>query len=731
MSTVNTGQSPPCSPCEPDTAPLALGKTYDKKVKTVVFASQHELRRQATEGLKTPKVLAMEEHSQARTGAAMGFTASMMPSKSMYDKRVKSKYEASQHRHWCAWSGKLWVGLSTLTFIGAFISLVLLMPNKPKSGDWLDFGPRITMIVADVPNAVFLAISRITAYMMYPCMILVFTAKAHCLRTWLFETQLRLYLPILERLHDVHVRAGWFCFWLTWVHSVFHIIRWARLGHLHLIYENQTGRTGLAGWICVSLVSIPMGFEPLRRRMPFEIRKFIHTIGGVGFGISGMLHASATNVRWVYGITILVYALDWLYANFWKTYEVQVCHFTRLHSSVVLHWENPPGWAHTTEGYVNICIPFVKRYEWHAISIYPHANLENTSSLCIAKAGDWSNKLHEVTVWKTTRPVWIQGPFLTPFASSVEFDNAICVSSGSGISASLATLQALKNNRRVSLIWLSRDASMVEFYLNTFDFDSDAYTLIYYTGKQKLKATRKLPPTVLVFTIRPDLRSLICEIIASIENEDCLPESLVQESEDVEAGMSEHAWNLSDENMEAMEPMGKLHTMLGRSLESYHQEEIMKMVEGPEDDLSFKGMQSLLAKVAPRANFTQDDLQHMAAAFSSGEGKGTISRKKVISHIGQVMNEHHVTHETKDKDDFGAEFEGTHHTTEEARNMFIQHGNSMHLKQMIAMPTDAHVQKRLKRWAVLYCGGSVPVSSALVKVCADFDIKYHQEKFNW
>jgi hypothetical protein len=158
-----------------------------------------------------------------------------------------------------------------------------------------------------------------------------------------------------------------------------------------------------------------MGMKILRKNIRWEVRKAIHTVGGIGFGLCGALHAPKTKVLYVYGTVVVIYLLDWLYANIFKTYEVETCHFTRLHNSVVLHWQNPPGYNHAQHGYVNICIPFIKRYEWHAISIYPHATKPDCSSLCIAKAGDWSNKLHSDTLWKTERPCWIQGPFLTPF----------------------------------------------------------------------------------------------------------------------------------------------------------------------------------------------------------------------------------------------------------------------------------------------------------------------------
>lgn len=643
---------------------------------------------------------------------------------------ILDKFMKRSNRH-CLKKGKqtIIVVVLVLQLIGAIISLVLLWPNKPESGDWADFGPRKTMIVEDSYNAVFLAISRITAYMMYPCIILVFVSKAHCLRTWLWTTMARLYLPYFERLHAVHECTGWFCFGLTWLHAVFHVIRWARLEHLDMLFNTQTGRTGFIGWVCITVVVLPMGVFKLRRTIRYEIRKALHVLCGVGFGVSGALHAPATKVLYVYGTVLSIYIVDWFFANVYKTYEVETCHFTRLQNAVVLHWKNPHGYNKEQHGYVNICIPFIKRYQWHAISIYPHMEMHDWSSLCIAKAGDWSNQLHADTVWKTTRPIWIQGPFLTPFSATVDYDNIIVVSSGSGISASLACLSSLKKTRRVSLIWLCRDASMVQYYMETYNFDTDAYTLIFYTGKQKLCVSKKLPPMVLIFESRPDLRSVICKIIKSIEAEDGLPEDLLKESEELEETIAHNASKL--ENIATtQEPLKILKKLIRRALNHYTEDEIMGMLNGEEDNLTAGELEHLISSIAPDAVLSAEVLEAFAVEFDDGTGNGTVSREKFCDHCTGALNEMHgfeseasPTAARNDSDRALAEAKG--------RALLDGGEGSEALKEYIADLDEEAADGHLKRWAVMYCGGSKVVTEALSKVCSDFDIKYDQERFDW
>jgi ferredoxin-NADP reductase len=85
----------------------------------------------------------------------------------------------------------------------------------------------------------------------------------------------------------------------------------------------------------------------------------------------------------------------------------------------------------------------------------------------------------------TTRPVFISGPFASPYSTALNYDNVVLVASGVGITPALGIINTHKSTKRVNLIWSCREPSLVEFYLENTRFDEEAWTLIYYTGKRR------------------------------------------------------------------------------------------------------------------------------------------------------------------------------------------------------------------------------------------------------
>ena len=71
------------------------------------------------------------------------------------------------------------------------------------------------------------------------------------------------------------------------------------------------------------------------------------------------------------------------------------------------------------------------------------------------KNGDWTNRVHAQLERDTVRPVWIQGPYLSPYNRSVDYDNQIMVASGIGITPALSVIRSQKDSRRTNLIWVS------------------------------------------------------------------------------------------------------------------------------------------------------------------------------------------------------------------------------------------------------------------------------------
>jgi predicted ferric reductase len=67
--------------------------------------------------------------------------------------------------------------------------------------------------------------------------------------------------------------------------------------------------------------------------------------------------------------------------------------------------------------------------------------------------GDWTKALHDKVKVPTTRPVFIAGPFASPYATANKYDNLILVASGIGITPALSIIAAHKEAKRVNLIW--------------------------------------------------------------------------------------------------------------------------------------------------------------------------------------------------------------------------------------------------------------------------------------
>ena len=177
-------------------------------------------------------------------------------------------------------------------------------------------------------------------------------------------------------------------------------------------------------------------------------------------------------------------------------------------------------------------IPWIAKDQWHAFSLYQSAE-KGYSSVCVSAVGDWTRKLHAEVTFDTVRPCYVCGPFTSPYATASNFDNLVLVASGIGITPAINILAAAKETRRCNLLWMCRDASLVEFYLSAVEFDDDGYTVVYYTGKRELCVdTSRLPARVLVFAKRPNLPRAIQGLIHAIETGTGLPEDAVRASEE-------------------------------------------------------------------------------------------------------------------------------------------------------------------------------------------------------
>jgi hypothetical protein len=92
----------------------------------------------------------------------------------------------------------------------------------------------------------------------------------------------------------------------------------------------------------------------------------------------------------------------------------------------------------------------------------------------------------------------------------------------------------------MNLIWICRDAALIEHFLQSVEeFKTNGGLLIYYTGKRRLFLNDDLPPDVFIFEGRPNLEMAISAIIYSTASGDDLPESLFLNNSSVSKASTE------------------------------------------------------------------------------------------------------------------------------------------------------------------------------------------------
>jgi len=405
---------------------------------------------------------------------------------------------------------------------------VAAMPWSDGCGGGLDacICPRETICADDLLSMIFLTIARCSAWFDYPLYMLLFMSKANNLNNFLQKTALRCWINFSD-YHRVHSLFGMIVGIESASHSFFHILRWARRkDDIQLLWTSKTGITGLIAISLIPFIVLPMTVPYLKSRLPFEWRKGLHYLS-ILWGVALMCHAPQ-RIFWLIGVPFFIYTADKIAEGLFKTHLIESAHFQRLgDTSCIISFENPPGFGKQNSAYVYLMLPWLSKHQFHAFTVFP-CTKPNHSSICIHKSGDWTGKLMKAITTPTHKPAFVVGPFLSPFSSpAMDSENLVAVASGIGVTPAISLIkQYSSTSRRLNLVWICRDAGLVEHFLQNVEFGSDGYTLIYYTGKRSLILRDDLPANVLLFNGRPNLERAISGIITSIATGDGLPEEL-------------------------------------------------------------------------------------------------------------------------------------------------------------------------------------------------------------
>lgn len=432
-----------------------------------------------------------------------------------------------------------------------------------------------------------------------------------------------------------------------------------------------------------------------------------------------MCHAPQ-RIFWLIGMPLFVYAADYIVGCLFKCHLVESAYFQRLgDSSCLIEFENPVGFGKQNSAYVYLMLPWISKTQFHAFTVFP-GNTPNHSSICIHKCGDWTGELMKQISIPAHKPAFVVGPFLSPFSSpAMDSEFLVAVASGIGVTPAISLIkQYSSTSRRLNLVWICRDAGLVEHFLQNVEFSRDGYSLIYYTGKRSIMLPdKKLPSNVFLFNGRPNLEKTISGIIHSIVSGEGLPEELsakvvtstpvnMRAKLLVEKALSlytvdqlfDYSLKASNYYNESQEPLtneinyqGVLSTMRHLLANDCDVDSITKIFERVDKDGNCR---------LNRVEF--EDFMHLLLQGGCNEEIQTV--KQGLARMSTV------------RDMFQSQ--------QKESSTIDEFGIRQHLH-------GGDGKFSAKNWSMLYCGGSAPVLSQLKDYKKKFGIHLSVEKFDW
>jgi hypothetical protein len=99
-----------------------------------------------------------------------------------------------------------------------------------------------------------LAVSRVTAFLLYVPIVFTFLTGCHSLLTALRSTALSVFLSLERFQHDLHFFAGRLFLAYAGLHTIGHLIRWGLRSELSMLVDSQVGLTGTTAMLALMAV---------------------------------------------------------------------------------------------------------------------------------------------------------------------------------------------------------------------------------------------------------------------------------------------------------------------------------------------------------------------------------------------------------------------------------------------------------------------------------------------
>ena len=514
---------------------------------------------------------------------------------------------------------------------------------------------------------------------------MVFISKFRATTSFLARTPISLYFR--GDPHELHVYCGYTILVCSSLHSIFHCLRWFLQDNLYsLLFRHLTGSTGFMAATTMLLICLPMMY--FKETMQYEIRKYMHYLFVI-FALCLAFHTSPSVIPnggftfYVFGTLLIWWFIDAMYCTFNLTEKIETTKFEVLPNGVQLTMKVSDEFDKRAAqgGFCYVLFPWVDTFQWHAFSLFENPTNPAERQIFLQCNGDWTDQVHATLQRDTVRPVWVQGPFPSPYNIAESYDNQILVASGIGVTPALSVIRAHKDTRRINLIWAVRDRHLLEFFLRHLYLDNSGWNLIFYTGKEPLQEDEIeifANTNVCIIYGRPNLNCIIPNIIYGIETRNGLPENYTPKNK---SKTSQHLANV---------------LLNGTSICA----EMMAQVPG----------------ITTEHGYEIDDLKsHYNTPISKKKKKPCSSSMETTSR-GSIQN-HKV-----DPKQFARE------NLRLGYKPWEEQEDSNEIKRYVK-----NLDRRMVKstWGILYCGGSKVVQSDLKQISRTYKLDLHVESFGW
>lgn len=284
-------------------------------------------------------------------------------------------------------------------------------------------------------------------------------------------------------------------------------------------------------------------------------------------------------------------------------------------------------------------------------------------------------------------------------------------------------VQSLALTRKMHLVWIVRDASLLEFMMDYGTrLDECAFTFVFYTGERELIFKRSLPYNVFLLKGRPNLAQLIPSLIRSAQL-NIIPSYLAKRSGRLEHNIHEDQLDLESATTGALEH--HFYAEFNRLLLTYTQEELWRAAvrrSRLNSHVTYEGLRDFVESACSR-QFSDKQLRALFDRIDV-DGLGAIDStefKDFLHRIEKETQKHHLKktiHSVKNQGAF----------VNESSVIRLASGGGEDLNSIAT--TETKVDKN-RNWRVMYCGGSARVEEELNEISAELQIALSVESFQW